>query len=71
MFWRGSAQVLDVGCLQQFGEDVGIGSRGRLSDEVGGGTGRGGRFREDDEGFQGIEGFLLEKIHFEESESWW
>lgn len=59
----GGAQGLDVGRLQQFGEDVGVWGGGRLRYEICGGAGGGGGFGEEDEGFEGVEGFLLGLVH--------
>ncbi len=62
-FRRGAAQGLDVGRLQQLGEDVGVCGGGGLRDEVDGGPWGGGRFGEEDVGLEGVEGFLLGGIH--------
>lgn len=63
MVGRRGPQGLDVGRLQQLGEDVGVWCRGRLGDQVGGGAGRGGGFGEEDVGFEGVESFGLHGVH--------
>lgn len=55
----GRPQGLNLGGLQELGENVGVWGRGRLDDEVGGGAGRGGGFGEGEVRFQGVEGALL------------
>ena len=63
MFWCGGAEGLDVGSLEQLGEDVCVGSGNGLRDQIDGGTRRCGGFGEEDIGFQGIESFLLGRVH--------
>lgn len=58
MLWR-VPQSLDGGGLQQLGEDIGVGRRGSLGDEVGGGAGRIGRLGEGQEGLESVEGACL------------
>ncbi|KAI4122145.1 MAG: hypothetical protein LQ347_006606, partial [Umbilicaria vellea] len=59
----GGPQGLDVGSLQQFGEDVGVRGGGGLRDEVCSGAGRGGGLGEEDEWFESVESFLLCLVH--------
>lgn len=63
VFRRGAAQGLDVGRLQQLGENVGACSGGGLRDEVNGGAWGGGGFGEEDVGLEGVESLLLGGIH--------
>ena len=65
MFWGCRAEGLDVGGLEQFGEDVGIWGGGRLGDEIYGGTGGGCGFGEKDVRFEGVQSFLLRLVHGE------
>jgi hypothetical protein len=53
------AQCLDVGRVQQLGEDVCVGCAGGLDDEVRGGAGRGGGFAQCQEGLESVEGLCL------------
>lgn len=54
---------MDIGGFEQFGEDKGIWGRGRLSDEIDGGSRGVGRLCEEDIRFESAEGFLLDWIH--------
>lgn len=54
MVGRCGAESLDVGGLEQLGEDVGVWGGCRLDDEVGGGAWGSGRFGEENVGFKGI-----------------
>ena len=65
MFFRGGAESLDVGCLEQLCKDERVRGGCGLVYEVHSCSGRGCRLGEEDVWFQSIEGLLLSWIHHE------